>query len=43
VIAFHGLDDSGLSLSLKVALMKDRMAAVFMVWKQKVINNVLIN
>ena len=36
MIAFHGLDDDGSALSIKVALRKGRMAEVWMVWKDEV-------
>ena len=34
--AFHGLDDDGSVLSIRVALRRGRMAEVWMVWKDKV-------
>ena len=34
--AFHGLDDDGSVMSIKVALRKGRMAEVWMIWKDEV-------
>ena len=36
VAAFHGIDDDGSALSIKVKLKKDSMAEVWMVWKDEV-------
>ena len=34
--AFHGLDDDGSALSIKLALRKDRLAEVWMAWRDEV-------
>ena len=36
MVAFHGLDDDGSALSIKLALRKDRLAEVWMAWRDEV-------